>query len=239
MLYGANTVGAVFGLPAGGLLPAARLRHGDGHVRGGGDQRGGGAGELLAGQAGAGAQAPADEARPACAAGRAGRCTSTIALSGATALGAEVIWTRLLGLMLGATVYTFSIILAVFLVGIGDRQRGRVDAGVAARGIPQALLGWSQMLLAGAIAWTAYMLAQFAALLADQSAALHQPLVHLPDRHGALSVGACCRRRCCGARAFRWRWRRRRARRAIRDGWWAASTRPTRSARLWARWRSA
>jgi len=42
-----------------------------------------------------------------------------IGLSGATALGAEVIWTRLMGLLLGATVYTFSIILAVFLVGIG------------------------------------------------------------------------------------------------------------------------
>ena len=42
-----------------------------------------------------------------------------IALSGMCALGAEVIWTRLLSLMLGATVYTFSIILAVFLVGLG------------------------------------------------------------------------------------------------------------------------
>src|SRR5581483_10455713 len=38
----------------------------------------------------------------------------TIALSGLTALGAEVVWTRLLSLMLGATVYTFSIIRAVF-----------------------------------------------------------------------------------------------------------------------------
>ena len=36
----------------------------------------------------------------------------TIALSGFTALGAEVVWTRLLGLMLGATVYAFSLILA-------------------------------------------------------------------------------------------------------------------------------
>jgi spermidine synthase len=36
-----------------------------------------------------------------------------IAISGMCALGAEVIWTRLLSLMLGATVYTFSIILAV------------------------------------------------------------------------------------------------------------------------------
>ena len=39
-----------------------------------------------------------------------------IALSGLTALGAEVVWTRLLSLLLGATVYTFSIILAVFLL---------------------------------------------------------------------------------------------------------------------------
>ncbi len=43
----------------------------------------------------------------------------TIALSGLTALGAEVVWTRLLSLILGATVYTFAIILAVFLAGIG------------------------------------------------------------------------------------------------------------------------
>jgi len=43
----------------------------------------------------------------------------SIALSGACALAAEVVWTRLLSLMLGATVYTFSIILAIFLVGLG------------------------------------------------------------------------------------------------------------------------
>ena len=42
-----------------------------------------------------------------------------IALSGMSALGAEVVWTRLLSLMLGATVYTFSFILAVFLIGLG------------------------------------------------------------------------------------------------------------------------
>ncbi|HMB79928.1 MAG TPA: hypothetical protein VKI43_07670, partial [Vicinamibacterales bacterium] len=43
----------------------------------------------------------------------------TIALSGLTALSAEVIWTRLLSLHFGATVYTFALILAVFLVGLG------------------------------------------------------------------------------------------------------------------------
>ena len=42
----------------------------------------------------------------------------TIAISGACALGGEVVWTRLMGMMLGATVYVFSIILAVFLVGL-------------------------------------------------------------------------------------------------------------------------
>ena len=41
-----------------------------------------------------------------------------IGLSGATALGAEIVWTRLLALLLGGTTYTFSIVLAVFLIGI-------------------------------------------------------------------------------------------------------------------------
>ncbi len=81
----------------------------------------------------------------------------TIALSGATALGAEVIWTRLLGLMLGATVYTFSIILAVFLIGLGAGSTGGAHFAGTSRN-PKALLGWSQMLLAAAIAWTAYQL---------------------------------------------------------------------------------
>ncbi len=82
-----------------------------------------------------------------------------IALSGMNALGAEVIWTRLLSLMLGATVYTFSIILAVFLTGLGiGSSLGAVIARDTAR--PRLALGVCQMLLAGAIAWTAYILTQ-------------------------------------------------------------------------------
>ena len=42
-----------------------------------------------------------------------------IAFSGMTALAGEVIWTRLLSDMLGGTVYTFSIILSVYLMGLG------------------------------------------------------------------------------------------------------------------------
>jgi spermidine synthase len=80
-----------------------------------------------------------------------------IALSGATALGAEVVWTRLLSLLLGATVYTFSIILAVFLVGIGI---GSAAASAMLRGSvrPRVAIGCCQLMLAGAVAWTAYML---------------------------------------------------------------------------------
>ena len=75
-----------------------------------------------------------------------------ISLSGMTALAAEVVWTRLLALMLGATVYTFSLILAAFLLGLG------IGSGIGsflARTIknPRAALGWCQFLLMGAIAW--------------------------------------------------------------------------------------
>jgi hypothetical protein len=49
---------------------------------------------------------------------------AAIALSGMAALGAEVVWTRLLSLLLAGTTYTFSIILAVFLVGLALGSAG-------------------------------------------------------------------------------------------------------------------
>ena len=76
-----------------------------------------------------------------------------IALSGATALGAEVVWTRLLSMLLLGTVYVFSIILGVFLFGlaIGSAAGSRMLKLVR----PQSALGWSQVLLTLGIAWTA------------------------------------------------------------------------------------
>jgi spermidine synthase len=83
----------------------------------------------------------------------------TIALSGMTALAAEVIWTRLLSLHFGATVYTFALILAVFLVGLGI---GSTIAAEFSRGLrsPKRALGWCQLLVCGAIAWAAYQLTE-------------------------------------------------------------------------------
>ena len=78
-----------------------------------------------------------------------------IGLSGFAALGAEVVWTRLLSLMLGATVYTFSIILAVFLLGLGlGSSLGALLARSVAR--PRVALGGCQAMLAVATAWTAF-----------------------------------------------------------------------------------
>ncbi len=73
------------------------------------------------------------------------------ALSGFTALGAQVIWTRLLSIMLGATVYTFSLILALFLGGLGI---GSVTGAVFCRRCQRPLfaLAICQALLIPAIA---------------------------------------------------------------------------------------
>src|SRR6266566_3728162 len=81
-----------------------------------------------------------------------------IALSGLSALGAEVVWTRLLSVLFGTIVYTFSIILAAFPVGrvagalgnaIRDVALGRklsLGPGVACGGSARPRLACSENL---------------------------------------------------------------------------------------------
>jgi spermidine synthase len=80
-----------------------------------------------------------------------------IAISGFTALSAQVVWTRLLSLLFGASTYTFSLILAVFLFGLGI---GSTAGAAMSRGnvSSRVLLGWCQMGIAFSLAWAAYML---------------------------------------------------------------------------------
>jgi spermidine synthase len=80
-----------------------------------------------------------------------------ISLSGLCALAAEATWTRLLGLLFGASVYALSIIVAVFLTGLGI---GSAIGALLCRTLasPRRALGWCQWLAACAIAWTAYAL---------------------------------------------------------------------------------
>jgi spermidine synthase len=81
------------------------------------------------------------------------------ALSGLTALGAQVVWTRLLTLLFGATIYAFAIILAVFLAGLG------IGSALAARLLRRgsnatAGLAWSQIALAPALLLGGFLLAR-------------------------------------------------------------------------------
>src|SRR5262245_25251826 len=83
----------------------------------------------------------------------------SIALSGLTALACEVIWTRTLSLLYGATVYTFSLILGVFLLGLGIGSTvGSAVSHQMKR--PRVALAWCQVLLCAAMAWAAYMLTE-------------------------------------------------------------------------------
>jgi spermidine synthase len=79
-----------------------------------------------------------------------------IALSGFTALSSEVVWTRLLSLLFGGTTYTFSLILAGFLLGLG---LGSSLGSALARGLarPGTALGWCQAGLCLAVAWAGVM----------------------------------------------------------------------------------
>ncbi len=80
-----------------------------------------------------------------------------IALSGFCAMASEALWTRSLGLLFGASVYTLSIIVAVFLTGL---VLGSGVASLIAQNPARAKVafGWSQLLAACGIAWTSYSL---------------------------------------------------------------------------------
>jgi len=82
---------------------------------------------------------------------------AVIALSGLASLGAEVVWTRQFSLLFGATVYNFSLILAVFLGGLGG---GSLIGAWLARRVerPGLALGWIQVALLGALPFSAFMI---------------------------------------------------------------------------------
>jgi spermidine synthase len=81
-------------------------------------------------------------------------------LSGLTALGAQVLWTRLLTLLFGATVFAFAIILAVFLAGLGIGSA--LAAYLLRRGYRAArALGWTQLLLIPALFVSGLVVARY------------------------------------------------------------------------------
>jgi len=88
-----------------------------------------------------------------------------IGISGAAALGMQVVWTRFLAMLFGQTVYAFSAILAVFLAGLAI---GGAIGSLLLRWInPRTALAWAQLFLAAAIAYAAYMITQVLPFMAE------------------------------------------------------------------------
>lgn len=105
-------------------------------------------------------------------------------LSGLTALGAQVVWTRLLTLLFGATVYAFAIILAVFLAGLG------IGSALATALLRRGANAWkaltlTQLALIPALAGGGYLLAE---ILPFSAAGTGTPVTILHALHVLRSV---------------------------------------------------
>ncbi len=98
----------------------------------------------------------------------------TIAISGLTALASQVVWTRLLSLLFGGTVYTFALILAVFLFGLGV---GSTAGAAYARRTTRArqALGWIQLLIGPAMLSAGYLLMAYLPFQPIDAAVLSDP----------------------------------------------------------------
>jgi spermidine synthase len=80
------------------------------------------------------------------------------ALSGLTALSAEILWTRNLSLLFGGTVYAFAVLLAVFLLGLGAGSAA--GAALGRRIDARRALAACQLALCAGMAWGAFAIAR-------------------------------------------------------------------------------
>jgi spermidine synthase len=102
---------------------------------------------------------------------------ATLLLSGLCALAAEVVWTRVLSLLLGATVYTFALILAVFLTGLALGSSG--GAFLARHsGSPRRLLALLQALQLATLAWATHAIHRLLPWLPVDPAVLESTAAH-------------------------------------------------------------
>lgn len=104
------------------------------------------------------------------------------ALNGAAALGFEVLWSRLLAMAFGATVYAFALVLGVFLFGLAIGAA--IGANLAARvRNPRTALAALQLCSVAAVGGTSLLVPVMAAALAgvDERAAGDPLVVHLTN----------------------------------------------------------
>jgi spermidine synthase len=191
VLYAVNTAGAVLGTLCAAfvLLPALGLRR-TVYVGAAFNALVFALAALLA----RGAAKPEPEPAAPAAAGAAW-ILPLIALSGVTSFAYEVLWTRLLGHVLGGSVYAFATMLASFLVGIaaGSAVAARLasNAARAARGFAVAQLGIAALSLAAFAGIDA--IPGFARVLGagrDGTLAANAAVAALVLLPGALCIGA-------------------------------------------------
>ena len=171
-------------LPARRILPAADLRHGDRDLRRRRDQFRRRTGQFLFA-----ARHPLRNAGPASWKQPSARQVSwpvffAIALSGLCALGAEVDLDAHLSLMLGPTVYTFSIILGVFFTGLGIGSGGG-SALAREHPIPRMWFALCQLLQVLASHWP-HSCSPISFLTGEAMSIRPTPLARFPQRHGTV-----------------------------------------------------
>ncbi|MGE0040029.1 MAG: fused MFS/spermidine synthase [Vicinamibacterales bacterium] len=213
-LYAANTVGAALGAVAAGfvLLPSLGLTGATwvgvalnlvaaggalwvrAHLPAAGDA---GAAPPAAPPAGRRRAAPA--APPGARGGRPGLAAVALGVTGFTSLTLQVVWTRLLALILGPTTYAFSTIVAVFIAGLalgsalGSRLAARarqplaglsvcLSASVGLAVAAAALVDWSLLSMAQAVARPG---AEFGSVLTEQVLIVGALLVPMTVAFGA------------------------------------------------------
>ena len=228
--YGGNIAGAVLGSLLGRLLPAARARHAHRDLRGRGVERRSSRRSRSSSRARRRTKWPSNETGAVEQPKGAWAIYVAIGISGMTALSAEVIWTRILSLLYGGTVYTFSLILAVFLFGLGigssvgsalarNMRAAASGAGLgadAARGAPLP----GRRTCSRSRCRTGRSIRRRRAARGSRSSSIW-----------CARCGRCCRPRFSGAPASRSRSPRSPTAARIRRGSSAASTPPTPSAR--------
>ena len=143
ILYGVNTAGALIGTAACGfwLIPAIGLQA---------TLWASATASLIAALAATMMRPAPGQARPPLRASRSHRLWIAAALTGAAAMADEVIWTRILVLRLGSSVYAFSLMLTLYLGGLvlgslaGSRVRSRET--IRAISLAQVALGATLLL---------------------------------------------------------------------------------------------
>ena len=136
------------------------------------------------------AAAPPRRARPAAAPGAGGVLLAAVFLVGAASMVDQVGWTRVLSLLLGSTVYGFSLILAAFLGGLA--LGGIAGAGLARRSKDGARL----LVLLYALVGLSSLLGLAALELRDLEKSRPTPYRVNPQRSNPSSPP----RACCGKR---------------------------------------